>query len=681
MAHHVWLRACTPTDRAHVREALDLPPPLLVVDAHRGLRGPYTGAGALLRAVAPEAFRHAPDLAVRHNTELATAAPELAVHVPTAWSTLEWTVSDERRTRFYSRLHTRGIADGITAFLRTHLDQADGPRTLVVDNVHHADQTDREFLAVLLRRMDPARLTVVVGTDHDDLDDPPGPLSVSLPRVLPEFARVVDGPSVARHHDDRTYVDSDGTTDNPDAIAEYRALPKEERARLHDERCDALYALGEQSLALGAIPFHAERGTRRATLGVNALKHALGHCRKVGLYHAAADLALRGRALVERTREPGLWWHFTEGAAAALATSGRADEAALVYDEARSVTENPEQQLRLAYGTAMLHVRHLPAHRRDPAQARGWMDLAIALADRLTDPREAAFHGVFARNGLALIEVRDGHTDEALRLVDAGLAALDQEHALLHSVLRLNRGLVLAAAGRFEDALDEHFANTVLDPGFPEHHFHVGTLLRRLGRDREAIEAFERVLTLSPPFPEVHYNLADAWSELGDARRALAEFDQVLDLDPEHLRAYVNRAALRFEVGDTHGAREDVEAGLLLAPEDPHLLCVKAKLLAEDGDLRAAAAVLSTAVRHDPSFASAWALRGQLRFETGDFTGALADLDRAVALDDSPEVRFNRAVVFEKVGRYRDAAEDYRAVVDTYEDARSRLDFCLRAVG
>ncbi|MEU5694668.1 tetratricopeptide repeat protein [Actinosynnema sp. NPDC020468] len=689
MADHIWIRGSHPADRVRARAGRDLSPELASVDAHRGLRGPYTAGGSLLRAIAVDAFNRCPELASRHNTEVATAAPELAVSVPTAWATLEWTVSDEQRTRYYSRLRTRDIANGIADFLRAYLaSYGDEQRTLFVDNVHQADPTDQELFAVLLRRQDIPQLNLVLGTGWDPLVDPPGDVAVSLAEALPAYARLVDGPRPAQSRDPRGYIESDGTTEDPAAIAAYRALSPDVRARRHDERCARLYALGEQSLALGAIPFHAERGTRRATLGVQALKHALGHCRKVGLYHAAADLGLRGRALVDRLDDPALWWHFTEGAAASLATAGRADEAALVYDEARAVTENPAQQLRLAYGTAMLHVRHLPEPRRDLAQARGWMELAMSLARGLPDPKEAAFHSVFARNGLALVEIHEGRDAEALRLVEDGLAVLDRsfgrtEHALLRSVLRLNRGRVLAAAGRLEEALAEHTANTELDPAFPEHHFHVGTLLRRLGRNAEAAAAFERVLPLSPPFPEVHYNLADTWLELGDVRKALGCFDYVLELDPGHLRARVNRAALRCEAGDTHGAWDDVEEGLLQSPDNVHLLCVKARLLAEAGDGRTASAVLSTALRRDPGYAQAWALRGQLRFEAGDFGGALSDYDRAVALGDGPEVRFNRAVVFERVGRYGEAADDYRSVLadSDDEDARNRLEFCLRAVG
>ncbi|MBW4721032.1 tetratricopeptide repeat protein [Saccharothrix obliqua] len=689
MGDHLWLRAPHAADRRRLLGQLDLPPLLAAVDAHRLLRGPYTAAGAVLRAVADDAFTRDPELAVRHNAELATAAPELAVSVPTAWATLEWAVADERRVRYYPRLHTRNIANGIADFLRAYLALIPdgGPRALYVDNVHHADPTDRELLAVLLRRHDIPGLTVVVGTGPEPVADPPGEVEESLAAALPAFARTVVGECAGRCAGVE-YVTSDGTADVESVIASYALLGEEERARRHDARCAELYALGEQSLALGAIPFHAVRGGNPVA-AVRAVKHALGHCRKVGLYHAAAELALLGKEVVERGGSAEEeWWHFTEAAASSLAVVGRGAEAAALYAEAEKVVTGARQRLGVAYGTAMLHVRDAA----DDALARDHMRRAVVLADELDDPEECAFHSVFARNGMALVELRDGRVDEALRLVEEALGEVGErtdlparhreERRLLRSVLRLNRGLVLEKAGRLVEALAEHTANAEVEPEFFEHHFHMGVLLRQLGREEDAIAAFSRVLPLSPPFPEVHYNLADAWLELGDVRRALAAFDRVLELAPGHLAAVVNRASLRCEVGDTHGAWEDVRDGLAMSPDNVHLLCVRARLLAEGGEPRRAGEALSAALRVDPEFGPAWALRGQVRFDAGDVGGALADLDRAVALADGPEVRFNRGVLFETVGRFGEAAADYRVVLAAVEDvdARARLEVCLKAL-
>ncbi|MEO6089198.1 MAG: tetratricopeptide repeat protein [Umezawaea sp.] len=689
MSRHHWIRSTHLADRTRLREVLSLPPVLAVVDAHRGLRGPYSAAGALVREIAADAFARHPELAARHNIEIATVAPELAGSVPPAWATLEWTVADEERTRFYSRLHTLNIANGLAEFLRVYVDR---PRTLVVENAHHADPTDHEFIAVLLRRTDLPNLTVVVGTGTEPVEDPRGELAISLCEALethttalqatPVHGRVPAGEMTAK-----AYVDGDRTSDEPLLRKAYEDTPADVRAALHDARRIELVATGEPSWALGAITHHAALGSDPTGVGAEALKRAMGHCRKVGLYHASAEVGMRGRALVDHRAQPELWWHFTEGASTSLASVSRAEEAEVIYDDARAVSEDPKVHMNLAYGSAMLYARHFTEDRRDFHRARGWMNLAIALAGQLPDPKERAFHSVFSRNGLALVEVRQGQVGQALHLLEDGMAKLDVEleqgeHALHRSVLRYNRAQVFAMTGRLEEALADYQAVADLDPGFPEHHFHVGSVLRKLGRDTEALEAFRRVLPLSPPFPEVHYNLADCLLELGDVDAALDEFDYVVQLDPRHVEAHLNRAGLRCDNGDVDGAWEAVDAGLRLAPKNPHLLSVKARLLAERGEVDTARTLLEDLVAADGGFAPAWAILGQLRFETADLTGALADFDRAVGLADTPDVRFNRAVVFEQAGRFADAAEDYRVVVDASddEDARTRLEFCLARV-
>ena len=77
----------------------------------------------------------------------------------------------DERTRFYARLRTRRISNGLVEFFRDSLP--DGrPGTLVVENVEHAEPTDLEFLAALVRRIDPDRLTVVICSGTDELPDP-----------------------------------------------------------------------------------------------------------------------------------------------------------------------------------------------------------------------------------------------------------------------------------------------------------------------------------------------------------------------------------------------------------------------------------------------------------------------------------------------------------------------------
>jgi tetratricopeptide (TPR) repeat protein len=406
-----------------------------------------------------------------------------------------------------------------------------------------------------------------------------------------------------------------------------------------------------------------------------------------GLYHSAVELGLFGRGLVDRDAEPRLWWDFTGDITTSMSSSGRAEETEALYREIRAISTDPLIHMYSAYGTAMLYARHYDDARRDPAEARRWVNLAIAIASQLPDPKERAFHSVFNNNGLALVEMRDGHAAEAMRLLDEGMARLDRDlepgEQLLHRTgLRYNRAQLYVMTGRLPEALDDLDAVIEVDANFHDHYFNRGTVLRRLGRCEEAIADYDRALSLSPPFPEAFYNRADARLELGDVDRARADLDRVLELEPDHVDALLNRAGLLCDLGDVDAAWTDVTAGLGLRPRDPHLLCLRGRLLLDRGDPAAARADLDAALELDGNLAEAWAIRGVLAHGAGDLSGAVADLTRAVELGDSPQIRFNRAVMLEEDGRLAEAVADYEAVLAAEDDpdARTRLDACRLAL-
>jgi tetratricopeptide (TPR) repeat protein len=698
MDKHYWIRASHRRDRDRVRASIGLPATLAVIDAHQRLRGPYTAAGTLLRLIGEDALARCPDLGSRHHIEIRETAPELCSSVPGIETLPDLSVTPGERARYQARLHTLRIAHGLTEFVRDYLAAlGGGPRTLVVDNAHCADPTDQEFLAVLLRRFAPEQLTIVVGTGTGPLTDPPGPVAVSLTRALADYATQVDGPAAGPTAATagqptagelaRAYVESDGTSTDPAHHSAYAALPAKSRAALHDERLLALLALRQPSLLLGAVPYHAEHGSDPAGAGAQALRTAQVYCKARGFYHAAADLGLRGRKLVDRLSETELWWDLTGDMTISLASAGRAAEAEAIHDETRRLSTAPAIHMHLAYATGMLYTRHYEEERRDHRQARAWLNLAVAIASLLEDPKERTFYSVFNNNGLALVEVREGRAAEALRLLSEGMERLDQELApgeqAQHRIgLRYNRAQVYGMIGRLEEAHAEYTAVMEVDQNFPDHYFNRGNILRRLGRAADAIADYENALRLSPPFPEVYYNRGDARLELGDVDGALADFSRVIELDPDHVDARVNRAAILSDLGDSEASWRDVTAGLALDPGHAHLLCLRGRLLAEQGESALARDALSAALTADERLAEAWAIRGVLAHEAGDLATAISDLDRAVGLASSPEIRFNRGVAYQDAGRFTEAIADYEMVLAVADDAeaRHRREACLSAV-
>ncbi|MFB6890454.1 tetratricopeptide repeat protein [Kitasatospora sp. NPDC056327] len=691
---HVLVTGSLRRDRAAARAGLELPEPLLpglpAVSAHRRLRGPYTAAGTLLRALVPEAARRWPELVAAHEVELLTVAPELRERVPAARETLTSLAVPQERTRFYSRWRTLRIAHGVQEFLAEVLvRRAEGPRSLVVEDLDHADPTDLEFLSVLLRRTDPALLTVVAGGSAALLEPLPvdraveagTPLGENLPEVLAGCCALVTAPAapVAGAGDAAEagagdgvgpagaaarFVAGDGVDDDPAVLAAYRALPDRERRELHDRRAAELAELGEPTLDRGAVPYHLEHGADLAGAGLHALAKAMDTCMLLGFYHASLEFCHRGRRHLDPAAHPQAWWHFTGKMPTSLSALGRADEAEAVCQEVRVHSVDPTAHLQCAYATAMLFTRHRSPDRRDHERAMGWINQAIAIASLLPDPRQRAFNTVFHHNGLALIEAHRGRPQAALDLVTAGLAELDRdlgadEHRLHRSVLRHNRSSVLGGLGRLDEALADLRSVIESDPNYPEYHFDLGNLLRRRGDEEGALAAYECALRLGPPFPEVYYNRGDVRCALGDVDGALADFGYVLVLDPSFVDARVNRAGLLLDLGDAAGAERDALAGLALAPDNPHLLAVLGRVRAERDDLGPAVEAFDRALLLDPDLPAALCGRAGAAFRSGDSEAALADLQHAVRVaPQDPLIRYNRAYLLLRTDRWEAALAD-----------------------
>ncbi|GIH94066.1 tetratricopeptide repeat protein [Planobispora siamensis] len=620
-------------------------------------------------------------------------APDLRDRVIARWEGMEARLEEDERILVPAPRRTLRLANGVAEFLAECLPACRppvaAPFTLVVRNLHRADPTDRELVEILVRRLDPAVLTVVVlgagapPTWFRGLVPAPGaPLPGWLSGVTISerdgAAGAVPGRDGLAPGDAAAHVASECTDER--SRAAYEAASPAERARLHDLRAGELEAAGEFSLRLGAVPFHRERGSDPAGLGAAALWTAVDHCVHEGFLAAVIELGVRGLRLAERGSEQ--WWRFAQRTATALGALGRQEEARDLYEYVRRVSQDPAVHAACAYGTAMLDARHPDPAARDLGRATGWINQAIAISSLLPDPRERAFKLGFDRNGQALIEMRQKRPARALALVESAIALAEAElgdrHPVHRMVLHANRGQLLAVLGRTKEALEEYGAAIAVDPLFADYYLDRGNLLLSLGRIEDALADYEAAINVSPPLPEAYYNRAELHLVTGDLESGRADLDRVLELDPGYLDAYVNRAGVLAMLGHEARARDDVAAGLGLAPGHPHLLTVRGQLDVEAGRFEEAAAAFDAALAREPGLGAAWANRGILRYRLGDPAGAAADLGRAIELGESAELYFNRAMALRDLGDEAGARRDIRRALDLDPgdpDIRAALDF------
>ncbi len=650
------------TTGTHLPADVDTARIAVTVDCHRNLRGPYTGAGSLVRSMVAghrESVEHDPiwSLLRAHQIEVLTVAPELRAVLPHDHETLTSVAVPHERTRFYSRLRTLRIAHGLVELIRDAY-----PSGTVLHFVHadQCDPTDAEFLSVLLRRTDPDHLQIVVGTD--DAANPQ--LADALERYTTAAASTSEpSPSALTAAElAARYVAGDCTSADPLLRSAYEGLDTAARQGLHDARWAELDVAGaDQSLRLGAIALHAERGSDPGERGAQALRTALEYTIDVGFYDATVDYGRRGLAIVDPGRESH-WWAFVTKQTTSLAALGRAAEAEELYDLVRATTTRPVMHMSAAYATAMLYTRHYADGQKDDDVARRWMNEAIAFASVLPEESERVFQSAFNRNGLALVEVHRKNLPAALELVQDALQILNSrfgpdEHRLHRSVLVFNRGQVYAGLGRLDDALADYDTVIELDPNYPEYYFDRAGLYRRLERFEQALADYDRAAQLSPPFPEVYYNRADLLLELGDVDGALAGYAYVLELQPDFVDVYVNRAGLLLELGDVEGARADVAAGLGYAPGNAHLLCARGQLAELDDDPELARRCYDDAIAADAGVVAAYAGRAGLVF-TVDPQAAVADLTRALEFGQNAGLLFNRSIAALACGRTEAARAD-----------------------
>lgn len=669
---HVWLRGGTAADRQARLAELALPPALASVSAHRNRRGPYTGAGGLVRQLAPSLLRDRPDLVARHDIEIRVVAPELDACVPNSRQTLTSTAAAAERTRFYPRAHTLRIAHGLTELLATYQQGLGGTNTVVIDDADHADPSDLELLAVLLRRLDPQRLRLVVGTSRQV----PESLGSSLLRYADELT-VTQQPGRSQSHYEeaaREYVFADCSSDDEWLRGAYEALSETARVALHDRRAAELEACGDLTVRLGAVPYHRERGSDRAGAGVDALLFALEHCVLLGFYPAVLDLAARCRTLLNWSTDPDRSWLVTAKECTALTALGLPDQAAAEYDRACANTTSPGVHLQAAYGRAMLFTRFYDQPRLDHQQAKAHINTAIAISQLLPQAEQRAFNTTFNENGLALIEMHLGDLETSLRLVRAGLDRLQRElqpdqHALQRSVLLYNQAQLLAALRRPQEAVHAYDELIAADPHHSEYYFERAALHRLLESTTAALSDYADAIRLSPPYPEPHVNRADLALELGDLDLARADLNYVLELDPKYVDAYLNRASIRLELGDSEGALHDTEIGLALEPDSALLHCVRGQAAADTGRTAEAHSELRAAVDLDPALAGGWASLGALHYAQGDLDAAIQSFDRAVGLGDDHAIVNNRGIAHQAAGHWAAAIADYTQVLEVLHDS------------
>lgn len=699
---HRWIIAPHLRDRQAYWSTMELSGSAYTVDCHRTLRGPYTGVGSLLRQMVPLVHQQVPEHVQAHIVEILSLAPELGSFLATSQQTLTSLAIPDERTRFYSRARTLRLAHGIIDFLKGCISLGVyGHLTLSFDNLQAADTLDQELLAVLLRRADPATLTVVIGSTPDSLPEtlqsacltyteqvqvepltreiyaqqlqnwhiseawqdwlfehgqgwwgtcePLQDLAELLAANPPSGETLAEGmqalveqaPVETRVAWARAYIDSDCTSDTLLESIAYDLLDATTRQQWHDARAEELEQQDQWSLHLGAIPYHRERGSSPSELGAKALQKALDYCINMGYYEATVDLGYRGRAVIDRTTQLLYYWTFTTKNTTSLAALGRPREAAELYNEARALSSRPSLHMQAAYATAMLYTRHFQEDQRDHVLAKGWINAAIALASMFPDPKERAFNTVFNQNGLALIEAHLRHPEEAIRLVTEGLERLNRE--LEPDEHRLHRSVLL---------------------------YNRGQVYASLGKLDEALADYTAVIAQDPYYSEYYFDRGNLYRRLERNEEALADYERAIAYSPPYLETYYNRAGVLSVLGREDEALADYNYVLELDPTHLDALINRASILYERGEYAEARSDVQQGLVITSDNAQLLCTLGLLEIADEHPDEAYRILSAAIAYDSSLVAAWtNRAILSFEGEKYVDAINDLTQALTLEENA------------
>ncbi|MEH1014807.1 tetratricopeptide repeat protein [Micromonospora sp. CPCC 206060] len=503
-------------------------------DCHRD-HGPYAGVAAFLGRIAADR----PRLAARHRVELHAIAPRLDHTARPA--------AEEEPIRFHPARRTAWLAYGAVEFVAAWAGRLRQPVTVRFDHVGEADETTRELLDILARRIGSSPLRL----DRRD----GGPRRTVAADPTPEAIRRTLGDSLARgfyHHAART-ARSGRATVTPDGDLRHwwafttglaTALAALDRAtEALDLYHEARAATDDPKITMSAAYATAMLYARHLPAADQDPAQAR-HWLEQALHLAAGLHDQRQRVLSTVFYEQGL----------ALLDS-RAGEPAralrLIDDGLARLTavlalgERPQDLARLRHNRAQVHLAM-----GDPAQAMADLDTVIA-----HDPDNCEYYVDRA----ALHRAAD-RSRAAIR--DYGTAIRLGPHL---PEAYYNRAMLEQERGRPERARDDLDRVLAIDPG----HLDAQIALVNLHVEHGAFDAAEAGaragLALAPQEPALLCTLGLIRSERGSLAEAEDLLTRALAGDPELVEAWTNRAAVRFERGDVAAAVADLDRAVALS--------------------------------------------------------------------------------------------------------------------
>jgi tetratricopeptide (TPR) repeat protein len=232
-------------------------------------------------------------------------------------------------------------------------------------------------------------------------------------------------------------------------------------------------------------------------------------------------------------------------------------------------------------------------------QCHAYKDLEALWRDTISKNPKAWL----AHANLGNVLAAQGRFDEAISHCYEALR-INPTHPWIHGAL----GVALAGQRRFDEAIG-HFSEALrIDPHFAkahEAHNDLGLALNQVGRFEEAINHFSEAVRIKPDFAEAHTGLGIALARKGKLDEAITHFSEALRIAPDNAGAHYS-LGLALALADRHDkAMHHFSQAVKIAPDSAEAHFNLGAVLARQGRLEEAVDHFSEALRIRPDFAAA----------------------------------------------------------------------------